>query len=98
MALFGTRARIRVTFTDPLSGAPFDPLGVKFTLKLPNAAAASSFLYTTGGQVVREDVGKYYFEQLLDFVGLVRYRWDSTAAGEESALESSFTVTTTQVV
>lgn len=93
MALYGTRTLIRVTFTDPLTGEAFDPAGVKLILKMPNAESVSFLYGPGGGDIVRDDVGKFHFSLLLTVVGVVAYRWESLAAGEESAVESSFTVT-----
>ena len=98
MALYGTRVRIRGTFTDPVTGAPVDPASVRFVLKLPNVAKPMVVLFTPNGQVVRDGVGSYYFEQLLNFVGIVQYRWESTAVGQESAQEASFTVSPPQIL
>jgi len=88
--LYGTRARIRVTFTDPTSGAAVDPAVVKLTVRLPSGAR-TEYQYGSSA-VVREAVGRYAFELLLDFLGSVAYRWDSMAEGQEAAEESSFSV------
>lgn len=95
MAIFvNTRIRLSGTFKDT-AGALLDPVSVQFTLTTPplyNAPSKRVYAYGTDPQVVRDSVGQYHFDLLVNFSGQAFFRWASLAPGQESADEGSFVV------
>ncbi|MDQ3153609.1 MAG: hypothetical protein M3R63_18485 [Actinomycetota bacterium] len=92
----GTRIKIPCTFTQSAGGTLFDPAVVKFSIVKPDGGTGKSaqhnYTYGVGSYITRTSIGLYTVEILIDFAGTARYRWESTATGEESAAEGSIVV------
>ena len=82
---FGQRTQITATFSE--DGEAFNPDEVRFTLLKPDG----SLLVNPDG-ITSPGTGVRAYELVLNQTGTYRWRWESTGAGEESALEGSFTV------
>lgn len=84
----GTRVRMSVEFADTEDGGPFDPQTVELRMDCPGLAP----LIFTGGQISHESAGRYYVECLLPAAGACKYKWSSTAVGEEVSIGGSMLV------
>ncbi len=84
VVLQGNTRRLRATFLD-LDGHVFDGSTVKFTV-LNGRGQRRIYTYNVNLEVVREGVGIYYIDIVLNVPGTWRYYWNSegniAAAGE----------------
>lgn len=74
---WGDLARFSVTFTDA-AGAPTDPTTVTLRLLHPDGSTAITYVYGTDAALIRDDVGAYHADYLLDTVGYWVWRWEGT--------------------
>lgn len=83
----GDVARVAVEFTDVLTGAFVDPSLVKAKVRTP-AGVITTFTHPTS-EIIKDAVGKYRIDVLLDRQGEWRVRWEgrtTNRAAEEVAL------------
>jgi hypothetical protein len=92
----GDVMRLTITLVNKLTGALGDPGTLTFTMNAPGVAPVA-YAYGTNPEVVRESVGVYYIDWLIDSAGTHRYSWKSTGslAGVE---EGSFVAKPLRVV
>lgn len=76
---WGDLARFSVSFTDA-AGTPTDPTTVTIRLLHPDGATETTYAYGTDAALVRDDVGAYHADYLIDAVGYWGWRWEGTGA------------------
>ena len=100
MAIFiNTRVRIVGTFRDS-NGALIDPTLIQFTLTTPpiyGQAQTQVLTFKKDAALVRDSIGQYHFDLLVNFTGIANFRWASLANGQEAADEGNFSVQASRV-
>jgi len=79
----GASARIRVT--TQINEADADPTTLTLTLTNP-AGTQTTHVHGTDVNVIKEAIGRYYYDKTLDVVGTWRWRW--VAAGVLTGADS----------
>lgn len=79
--LKGQKIRCEAEFRNVASGALVDPANVFFRSLNPNNVAITR-QYLVDLNVIRDGVGLYHYDLLLDVAGTWHYRWDSTGTHE----------------
>lgn len=86
----GSVVRLTAAFTDPTNAnAAVDPTAVTLTVGQggPAAAAATTYTYGTGNEIVKDAIGDYHAD--VDTTGWSSgawwYRWDGTGAAQAVA-------------
>ncbi len=90
----GGVARVIVSFTDS-NGDAIDPTTVTFRLMTP-IRVESSYIYGTDSELTKTATGRYQMlvpSTSLDRGGRYSYRWETAGASTTTALEGTFTVT-----
>jgi hypothetical protein len=72
------------------AGTAADPGTLTLRVKAPSGTVAT-YLYGTAAEVVRDGVGAYHADILLDAAGMWVWRWDTTAPNAGAA-EGGLTV------
>lgn len=87
--IVGNRVKFSATFFDQ-NGAVTTPTQPSLVVKL----ATITKTFTVGGadELHPAGPGEFYAEMLMSAAGACQYKWLSSALGEESADEGSFTV------
>lgn len=90
---FGSDFVVSVQFRDAITGAPFDPADVVFTVVYPpSTTRPSEPVELRPPEVVRDGVGKYHVQLVANFVGTARYAWESRRVGQRTRAEGTFSV------
>ena len=85
----GQRPRFSAQFR--LGSTLTDPTIIKFIYKKPNATSPTVLTAGVDAELVKEAIGNYYVDLLLDEAGLWKWRYESTGI-VDSAQQDSFTV------
>lgn len=85
----GDKVKLRVEFTDVDTGDFVDPTTV--TAKVKDPLGTVTLYIVTGGQIVRDELGKFSLEIEPAKEGPWSYRFEGTGANKGAA-ESTFTV------
>lgn len=72
------------------AGSDIDPTTVSFKFTTPGGVA-TTYLYGTDAQVVKDSVGNYHVDLSVNQRGDWHYRWESTGTGQ-AAEDHQFTV------
>lgn len=73
--------RLEVTFTD-FNGNPADPSSVTVRIRKPNGTTLTQ---TFPGAVIKDGIGQYHLDVIVDLPGYWVYRWEGSGALQESA-------------
>ena len=82
----GNTIRLRVSFTDPDTGAPFDPSTVVFEVLRPGDTVAQTPAF------VKDGTGQYHADQYVAFGFPGTWVWRVTATGPAVGAERQFSV------
>lgn len=74
----GSQVRLTGTFTNLLTGLPADPTTVTLYVEQPGAATVTP--YTTLNGVVKDSVGVYHYDLLLNLSGTWWWAWVGVGA------------------
>jgi hypothetical protein len=88
----GSLVRVTGTFKDS-TGAVTDPALVQFKYLTP-AGAATTYVYGTHSQLVKDSTGVYHVDVTLGSTGTYRVRFESSGTGQasqESSLVAKYT-------
>jgi hypothetical protein len=55
-----------------------DPVGIMFKIKNP-IGVSTTYLYGTDAQILKDSVGKYSIDLILDVVGTYKIRWETVS-------------------
>jgi hypothetical protein len=77
------------TFT--LGSSPADPTTVTFLMR-PLGGTVTTYVYGVNAQVVKDAVGKYHVDAIINASGAWLYRFEGGGTGIGETLEQSFTV------
>jgi hypothetical protein len=75
----GSRVTLKVTFTNPNTGALMSPSSVKLEVTAPGGSAVDY-----SASVTNPSAGVYQCEYLTTAAGLYAYRWSSIGTGQET--------------
>lgn len=76
--VLGNLSQVSVAFTDD-ANVPADPTTVICIIVEPDGTK-TTYTYGTGDEVVRDGVGEYHLDLLIDAAGSWPYRWAGTGA------------------
>ena len=80
----GQVARIAVAITD-ITGVPADPTALLLKIKFPDGSVVPHV-----GDIVKDSVGNYHYDQPLTLAGSHRVRWESSGVAQGAVEESLF--------
>lgn len=75
--IIGEAARISVSIADLLN-VPADPGALRLKVKAPGGTV-TTYTYGASGELVKDSVGHYHADILLDAAGSWAWRWESDA-------------------
>lgn len=73
--IIGETGRISVSITDLLNVAA-DPGALRLKVKAPSGTV-TTYVYGASGELVKDSVGHYHADILLDAAGIWAWRWES---------------------
>lgn len=76
-----------------VNGTPTDPDTIVFKVRTP-AGVETTYTYAIGPTVVRDGVGQYHVDVLLNQTGRWWYRWEGTGAVETAAEQMLYVIET----
>lgn len=83
--------RVSVEFTSTLTGAPEDPTDVQLYISSPDNVA-DQYVTWSGSQVVRDGVGLFHYDILVQLVGRWHYAFVAIGAVEANSGDVPFVV------
>ncbi len=79
--MIGDTARIPVNVTSVATSLIADPGGLLIRIKKPDGTV-TVVTYGSDAALIKDSVGNYHVDQLLDQAGLWRWRWEATAPNQ----------------
>lgn len=93
--LIGETGRISVSITDLLNAAA-DPGALRLKVK-SSSGVVTTYVYGASGELVKDSVGHYHADIILDAAGTWAWRWESDAPNA-GASEGTLSVRKSAVV
>lgn len=86
----GDGIRLQGSFSELITNSPVDPSTISFITKDP-AGTVTTFVMSVDAGVIRQDVGVYYFDWVVNTMG--DHNWRMTGVGTgQTAKQDFFTV------
>lgn len=91
-----TRVRLTTTFTTVQGNALTDPTTVSLFVKDPSSTVTTYTL--AAAQVIRDSIGVYHYDILIDVVGNWKYKWQGASALEATSADGTVSGNSTEFV
>jgi hypothetical protein len=83
--LRGSKPRLKITLTDPVTKAFVDPTGLSLLIKDPQRGE-TTYTYLSGATIVRSSLGEYYADiDMSSMNGDWLCRWEASGTGQGAA-------------